>query len=214
MKETVNIELLETLLNMGEYKQNDPIASLVQSYDNLSQEINRPSVSGPHGVWGPITIGDVVHYHRGDLLQKLYPMCDAKPSADGTQKDVYNLLTTLLKTGETLPSVKNVPEKSLLQFSDFTEIDHTARTLTMPLILFNKKKLKFISFDRSNTNMKEDTRVLFVESTEQHKGSAIPFMLSSILESTSNTNEYEERYQSPKMFNNNTAWWTIKLISK
>ena len=208
MKETVNIELLETLLNMGEYKQNDPIASLVQSYGSLSQEIDK------YNTWGPITIGDVVHYHRGDLLQKLYPMCDAKPSADGTQHDVYNLLTTLLKTGETLPSVKNVPEKSLLQFSDFTEIDHTARTLTMPLILFNKKKLKFISYDRSNTNMKEDTRVLFVESTEQHKGSAIPFMLSSILESTSNTNEYEERYQSPKMFNNNTAWWTIKLISK
>ena len=208
MKETVNIELLETLLNMGEYKQNDPIASLVQSYGSLSQEIDK------YNTWGPITIGDVVHYHRGDLLQKLYPMCDAKPSADGTQNDVYNLLTTLLKTGETLPSVKNVPEKSLLQFSDFTEIDHTARTLTMPLILFNKKKLKFISYDRSNTNMKEDTRVLFVESTEQHKGSAIPFMLSSILESTSNTNEYEERYQSPKMFNNNTAWWTIKLISK
>jgi hypothetical protein len=208
MKETVNIELLETLLNMGEYKQNDPIASLVQSYGSLSQEIDK------YNTWGPITIGDVVHYHRGDLLQKLYPMCDAKPSADGTQKDVYNLLTTLLKTGETLPSVKNVPEKSLLQFSDFTEIDHTARTLTMPLVLFNKKKLKFISYDRSNFNMKEDTRVLFVESTEQHKGSAIPFMLSSILESTSNTNEYEERYQSPKMFNNNTAWWTIKLISK
>ena len=202
MKEIVNIELLETLLGMGEYKKNDPIASLVQSYGSLSQEIEK------YNTWGPIAVGNAVHYHRGDLLQKLYPMCDAKLSADGTQNDVYNLLTTLLKTGETLPSVKNVPKNSLLQFSDFTEIDHTARTLTMPMILFNKKKLKFISFDRSDEGIKDYTRVLFVESTEQYRGNAIPFML---VDAPAGDCSYQERFQSPRMFNNNTTSWTFKI---
>lgn len=202
----INIDLLETLLSMGEYKKNDPVTPILESYKSLSQEIDK------HNTWGPIAVGDAVHYHREDLLRKLYPMEHAKIIASGIHKtpnDVYNTLTDLLYTGlGTLPSIKSVPENSLLQFSDFTEIDHTAHTLTMPMILFNKKKLKFISFDRSDVGMKDYTRVLFVESTEQHKGNAIPFMLVQ-----APPGNYQERFQSPRMFNNNTTSWTIKIMT-
>lgn len=199
----INIDLLETLLGMGEYKNNDPVTPILESYKSLSQEIDK------HNTWGPIAVGDAVHYHREDLLRTLYPMEHAKLDCiqGYTASNVYDTLIHLLTTAEYIPSIKQIPERSLLQFSDFTEIDNTTRTLIIPGSTFIKKKLKYISFDRGDSSMKDYTRVLFVESTEQHKGSAIPFILMLV-------DNGKEVFQSPQMFNinNNKVSWTIKIV--
>ena len=143
-----------------------------------------------------------------ELLKKLYPLEYAKLNSGLEAKHELNrnlLIELLLMNGtqmvRPLPSLKDAPAEAILRFTDFDYINVTDQVLEISMKTFKNKGKKEIMFGPSLEN-----KLLFVESTKQYRGLAIPFMWGKLTKDTTNY-----VYASPQIFDDNSSRWTIKL---
>lgn len=145
----------------------------------------------------------------GDALKALYPY--EYQNTNLNSREEYNLLIELITMSDKrvirpLPKISNVPKEAILRFSDFSKISTKINTLEITMEELLNKKKKVLDFDEEYETTGIDTykSVLFVESTEEYKGYAIPFTYIKTVKEVS-------IFQSPYIFKDNTEQWQIQL---
>lgn len=147
-----------------------------------------------------------------DALSVLYPYeYEHQKTSFPDESDEYTLLIELITMSDKrvirpLPKISNVPKEAILRFSDFSKISTKSNTLEITMEELLDRKKKVLDFDEQYETTGLDTykSVLFVESTEEYKGYAIPFTYIKTVKEVS-------IFQSPYIFKDNTEQWQIQL---
>ena len=149
----------------------------------------------------------------GDALQTLYPYeYQHTQTTFLDSREQYDLLMDLItmtnRVIRPLPKTSNVPQESILRFSDFSKITSKINTMEITMDNFLDRKKKVLDFDVADEKGIDTYKsVLFVESTEEYKGHAIPFLYHKTFGDTS-------VFISPYIFKDNTQRWEIHLKAK
>jgi hypothetical protein len=202
-------EIIEQLNGMKLYGSSSIASSAAaDAYVSLMKEINK--IAQESTVFNK-TRGKF-YMTAGHALETLYPHDYQKASLNDSREE-YNLLIELITMSDKrvirpLPKISNVPKEAILRFSDFSKISTKTNTMEITMEDLLDKKKKVLDFDAADDNSIHTYKsVLFVESTEEYKGYAIPFLYIK-------THEEVSIFQSPYIFKDNIERWEIRLKGK
>jgi hypothetical protein len=204
-------EIIEQLKGMKLYGSSSIASSAAaDAYVSLMKEINK--IAQESTVFNK-TRGKF-YMTAKDALTVLYPYeYEHQKTSFPNESDEYNLLIDLITMSDKrvirpLPKISNVPKEAILRFSDFSKISTKTNTMEITMEDLLDKKKMVLDFDAAGDNSIHTYKsVLFVESTEEYKGYAIPFLYIK-------THEEVSIFQSPYIFKDNIERWEIRLKGK